>query len=107
MKTADPIAAYMDAVNDAEERGCCDSDVLKLQYLGDSIALFAHRLADIANSMADGRMRCRYIAGGVRRQQIKLDPQDVAEAIAEAVFGDFESYDVIKAAMLLADFSSA
>jgi hypothetical protein len=106
-KTADPIAAHMIEVADARDAGCCDADILLLQYISDSIVLFAGRMADAANKMSDGRMRTHHCGLGVRRAQMKFDPVDVAERIAESVFGDLDAYGVIRTGMPLFDAAAS
>lgn len=106
-RTADPIAAFMDAVADAEDAGCSDNEIANLQEIGDDIALFAARIADKLNKLSDGRMRTRHMGRGVQRSMVKFDSVTLAEQIAEAVAGDLDNYRLIETAIPLGNYAAA
>jgi hypothetical protein len=101
VKTADPIAALLDACVDAQHAGCAQSDVDLLQDIGDDIARFACELTDKLMKLSDGRMTTRHVGNGERRAKASFEAAEVAELMAEAIAADLDQFSVIRAALKL------
>lgn len=100
-RTADPLAAYVDAQTDAYGLGLTDADIAILQDIGQDIADLAASIAARLAQTSDARMVTTWEGRGERRQARQFSAADLSEAIAEGALGELDAFAVIKTAAAL------
>lgn len=100
-RRADPIAALLDATVDAQHLGCCESDVVLLQEIGEDIADFAAKLTEKLMRLSDGRMGTSWAGRIERRSAVNFDIANVTDGVVDYVAGELDAVALIRAAAVL------
>jgi len=98
MRSANPLAALLDAQVDAHHAGVTQGEVTILQAIGEEIAAMAERIASQLASTTDARMVTSWIGNGERRAAVTISAADLAIDMAEAALGLLDAYPVVRTA---------
>lgn len=100
-RTANPVAAYLDAQAEATSAGVCDADIAILQDIGQDIADLAASIVERLARTSDARMVTRWAGRGEVRAAKTFGIEDILDGMTEGALGELDAFAVVKTAATL------